>query len=109
MRTFENIKTRYKKTLLDIKFLEICKVENLIPTFGNIRLATDGNNIKVKHPIARIILKDKLQDKHRQNKRLRSEIKNFSIQLKLSLSLLICSALLHKKYCCKKWVDCNKL
>ena len=58
VRTSENIKTRYEKTLLDIKFLKLCKVKHLIPTFANIRLASNGNNIKLKHRIARIILED---------------------------------------------------
>ena len=64
VRTFENIKTRYDNTLLDIKFLKICKVEHLITRFANIRLATSGTNIKLKHRIARIILQDKLQHKY---------------------------------------------
>ena len=96
VRTFENIKTRYEETLLDIKFLKICKVEHLIPTFANIQLGTSGINIKLKHRIARIILEDELQHKHRQKKRLKNEIRNISIQLNLSLSLLVYSTLLHK-------------
>ena len=65
VRTFENIKTRYEETLLDIKFLKICKAEHLIPRFVNIRLGTSGTNIKLKHRIACIILEDELQHKHR--------------------------------------------
>ena len=61
VRTFENIKTRYEKTLLDIKFLKLCQVQHLVPTFANIRLATNGNNIKLKRRIARIILEAELQ------------------------------------------------
>ena len=47
VKTFENIKARYEKTLLDIKFLKLCKVEHLIPTFANIRLAANGSKIKL--------------------------------------------------------------
>ena len=68
----------------------------MIPTFANIRLTTNGNNIKLKGRIARIILEDELQHKNRQKKRLHSEIKKISIQLRLSLNLLVYSALLHK-------------
>ena len=96
VRTFENIKARYEKILLDIKLLKIYKVEHLIRTFSNIRLGTSGTNIKLKHCIARIILEDELQHKHREKKRLKSEIRKISIQLKLSLSLLIYSTLLRK-------------
>ena len=95
-RTFENIKTRYEKTLLDIKFLKICNVEHLIPTFANIQLATSGTNVKLQHLIARIILEDELQHKHRKKKRLKSETRKISIKLKLSLSLLVYCALLRK-------------
>ena len=65
VRTFKNIKTRCEKNLLDIKFLKICKEDHLIPTVTNIRLATSGTNINFKHCIARIILEDELQHKHR--------------------------------------------
>ena len=68
----------------------------MIPTFANIRLTTNGNNIKLKGRIARIILEDELQHKNRQKKRLQCEIKKINIQLRLSLNLLVYSALLHK-------------
>ena len=84
VRSFENIKTKYVKTILDIKFLKQCKQEQLLPTFTNVRLYTKESDIKLKHRIARIIMKDELQYKHRHKKKLRNEIKNLSIQLKLS-------------------------
>ena len=68
------------KTILDIKFLEECKQEQLIPTFANVRSSRKGSNIKLKHRIARIIIEDQLQYKHRHKKTLRNEIKNLSIQ-----------------------------
>ena len=55
VKTFENIKTRYEKTLLDVKFLKLFKVEHLISTFAIIRLAANGSNIKLS-----IILEDEL-------------------------------------------------
>ena len=64
--------------------------------FAIIRLATSGNNIKLKRRLARIILEDELQHKYRQKKRLNSDIKMISIQLKLSLSLLVYNPLLQK-------------
>ena len=45
-----------------------------------------------------MILEDELQYKHRQKKRLKIEIKKISNQLKLSISLLVYSALFHKIY-----------
>ena len=66
VKSFEKIKTKYMKTILDIKFLKKCKQEQLIPTFANVRLSTKGSNIKLKHRIARIIIEYELQYKHRR-------------------------------------------
>ena len=55
VRTFENIKARYEKTLLDIKSQKLCKIKHLIPIFANVRLAIKRANIKLKHYRARII------------------------------------------------------
>ena len=85
-RSFENIKTKYEITILGIKFFKQCKQEQLITTFENVRLSSTRANIKLKHRIARIIIADELQYKHRHNKKLKNEIKNLSIQLKLSFS-----------------------
>ena len=90
------MKTRFKEILLDIKFLKSSKADYLISKFGNFPLATKGAYIKPKHCIARIILKCQLQQKHRQKKRLKKETKSISIQLKLTLTVLVSSALLHK-------------
>ena len=60
VQSFENIKTKktkYVRTILDIKFLKQCKQEQLIPTFANVRLSTKGSNIKLKNHIAPIIIK----------------------------------------------------
>ena len=84
------------KTILETKLLKQCKQEELIPTFANVRLSTKGSNIKLKHRIARAIVEDELQYKHRHKKKLKNEIKNLSIQLKLSLSTVLYSVLLHK-------------
>ena len=45
VKSFEKIKTKYMKTILDIKFLKKCKQEQLIPTFANERLSTKGPDI----------------------------------------------------------------
>ena len=45
VKSFEKIKTKYMKTILDITFLKKCKQEQLIPTFANERLSTKGPNI----------------------------------------------------------------
>ena len=85
-RSFENIKTKYEITILDIKFFKQCKQEQLIATFANVRLSSKGANTKLNHPIERIIIADELQYKHRQKKKLKNKIKSLSIQLKLLFS-----------------------
>ena len=67
MLQLDKIKTKYAKTILDIKFPKQCKQEQLIPTFANVRLTMKGSNIKLKHHIAHIIIEDeytKLQQRH---------------------------------------------
>ena len=95
-RSFENIKTKYEITILDIKFFKQCKQEQLIATFANVRLSSKGANIKLKHRIARIIIADELQYKHRHKKKLKNQIKSLSNQLKLSFSTVGNSVILYK-------------
>ena len=94
--SFENIKTKHVKSILDIKCLKQCNQEQLIPAFANVRLSIKGFNIKLKHRITHIIIEDELQYKHRHKKKLRNEIKNLSIQLKHSLRTVLYSVFLHE-------------
>ena len=48
VRSLENLKTRYMKVQTDIKFIKVCKQENLIPTFANVKLSLRHNNNKLK-------------------------------------------------------------
>ena len=56
IRSCKKLKTKYVKTILDIKFLKLCKQKQLIPTFANIYLSMKGSNIKLKYRIAHIII-----------------------------------------------------
>ena len=48
VRSLENLKTRYMKVQTDIKFIKVCKQENLILTFANVKLSLRHNNNKLK-------------------------------------------------------------
>ena len=48
IRSFETPKTKYQKVVLDLKFIKICKIEELIPTFANVCLSVKHGNAKLK-------------------------------------------------------------
>ena len=90
------LKTKYQKVVLDLKFIETCKKEELIPTFANIRLSVRHGSAKLKKPISRIIVESEMQVKHQEKKKLKQEIKALSTQLKIALSMLVYTTLLHR-------------
>ena len=96
VRSFENLKTKYEKTKLDIQYIKLCKQERLLPTFVRIKLSIQTKNNKLKERIGRIIMEHELERKHHERKQLKKEIKSISIQLKMSLSMIIYSVLLNK-------------
>ena len=48
VRSFEQLKTIYMKTVEDIKFIKSCKTANVIPTFANVNLSTQCGSYKLK-------------------------------------------------------------
>ena len=77
-----------------MKFIKLCKQENLIPTFANIKLSLKHNN-KLKKRIVRIVMETEIQNKHRENKSFKKEVRQKSILLKSTLGIVIFNALLH--------------
>ena len=53
-------------------------------------------NNKLKDRIGRIIVEHELERKHHEKKQLKKEIKSISIQIKITLSMIIYSVLLNK-------------
>ena len=78
VRSFENLKTKFEKVTLDIKFNKICKREGLIPTFANVRLSIKHQNLKLKKRISRIVMENELQAKHHEKRNLKKDIKAIS-------------------------------
>ena len=68
VRSFQQQKMKYMKTVADIKFIKSCKTSNVIPTFGNVNLSTQYGSYKLKKRIARIIIENKLHCKHTETK-----------------------------------------
>ena len=95
VRSLDNLKTKYMKVQTDIKFIKICKQENLIPIFANVKLPLKHNNNKLKKRIARIVMETEIQNKHREKKSFKKEIRQKCILLKSTLGIVVFNALLH--------------
>ena len=91
LRSFESLKTK-----LGIEYIKLCRQQYLVPTFLIIRLSIQTKNNRLKDHIARIIMEPELERKHHRKKQLRKGIKSLSIQLKMSLSLMVYSVLLNR-------------
>ena len=96
IRSFETLKTKYQNVILDLKFIKPCKKEELILTFGNVRLSVKHGSAKLKKRISRIIMESEMQVKHQEKKKLKQEIKVLGTQLKIALLTLVYTTLLHR-------------
>ena len=84
---FDVLKAKYMKVQADTKFIKLCKQENLIPTFANIKLSLKHNNNKLKKRIPRIVIETEIQNK--------KEIREKCILLKSTLGIVVFNAFLH--------------
>ena len=96
LRSFESLKTKFKKTELDIEYIKLCKKEHLLPTFATVQLSMQTKDKELKNRIGRIIMEHELESIYHERKLLRKQIKSLSIQLKMSLSLMVYSVLLNR-------------
>ena len=94
LKNLENLKTKYVKVQADIKFIKLCKQEKLIPTFVNIKLSLKRNN-KLKKLIPRIVMETEIENKHRDKKSFKEEIRQKCILLKSTLGIVVFNVLLH--------------
>ena len=83
------------KVQADIKFIKLCKQENLIPAFANIKLSLKHSNNKLKTHIARIVMETQIQSEHCEKKLFKKEIRQRCILLKSTLGIVVFNALLH--------------
>ena len=52
IRSFETLKTKYQKVVLDLKSIKTCKKEELIPSFANVRLSVKHKSAKLTNQIS---------------------------------------------------------
>ena len=88
--------TKYIKVTADIKFIELCKVEKIIPKFTKVNCSIKSGGRKLKLRIARLVMESEIQSKHLEKKKLKKELQSICIQLKSVLGLFLYNALLHK-------------
>ena len=101
VRTFEQLKDKYKKIQEDITFIKKYKVENIMPTFAKVKLLIKSGNTKLHKRIARIVMETESQNKHQQKKKIKKEISSINFQLKkiyTGFILISCYVPSHK-YC----------
>ena len=96
VRTLERLKGKWCKINKGIKFIKLCKKEDLIPTFAKVKLAIKSGNVKLQQKLARILMETGMQQKHCKKKRkLREEIVKFSMDLKASLGLILFNVIMY--------------
>ena len=88
--------TKYMKVTADIKFIKLCKVEKIMPTFAKVNLTIKSGSRKLKLRIARLVMESEIQSKHLEKKKLKKELRLSCIQLKSVLGLFLSNALLHQ-------------
>ena len=96
VRSYESLMTKYMKVTADIKFIKLCKVEKIIPTFAKVNLSIKSGSRKLKLTIARLVMESEIQSKHLEKKKLKKELRLSCIQLKSVLGLFLYNALLHQ-------------
>ena len=96
VRSLENLKTKYVKVLADIKFIKSCKSEDIIPTFAKVNVSLKHGNYKLQLRIPRIVMEAELQNKNREKSKLKKEIKNMGVQLKIELGSILYNTLIHQ-------------
>ena len=84
------------KFTADIKFIKLCKVEKIVPTFAKVNLSIKSGSRKLKLTIARLVMESEIQSKHLEKKKLKKELRLACIQLKSALALFLYNALLHQ-------------
>ena len=96
VRDFEQKKTKFEKLDADIAFIKLCKKEQLTPTFAKVNVSIRNGTYKLKRKIARLVMKTELQNKHREKRKLRKNIRSINVLLSTSLSVIVYNALLHQ-------------
>ena len=89
VRDIEQKKIKFEKLVPDIAFIKLCRKEQIIPTFAKINVSIQNGTYKLKRKNDRFVMETELQNKHREKRKLRKDIR--SINILLSTSLSVCS------------------
>ena len=72
----------------DIAFIKLCKKEQLIPTFAKVNVSIRNGTYKLERKMARLVMETELQNKHREKRKLRNNIRCINGLLSTSLSAI---------------------
>ena len=95
-RSYEQLKTKYMKITANIVFIKTCKIEHLIPTCAKVNLSVKDDNKKLTGRIARVVIENQPQSKHREKKKLRKELTILNNQLETNLNIILYNTLIHQ-------------
>ena len=84
------------KVQADIEFIKHCKSKNIIPTFAKVKVPLKHSNHKLKSLITKIVMEAKSQNKHREKKKLKKEIKQIGVELNSVLGIILYSSLIYQ-------------
>ena len=93
---FEQKKTKLQKLVADIAFIKLCKKEQFIPLFAKVNVSIQNDTYKLKRKIARLVMETVLQNKHREKRKLRKDIRSINMLLSTSLLMIVYNVLLHQ-------------
>ena len=83
VRDFKQKKKKFEKSVAEIAFTKLCKKEQLIPTFAKVNVSI--RNGKLKRKIAHLVMETELQNKHREKRKLRKDIRSINVLLSTSI------------------------
>ena len=73
VKSYESLMAKYMKVTTDMKFIKLCKVEKIIPTFAKVNFSIRSGSRKLKLRIARLLTEREIQGKHLVTKKLKKE------------------------------------
>ena len=74
------------KVQSDIKLINSCKKESLIPTFAKVNLSIKNASRKLKSRIGRTVMESEIESKLHKKKKLKKDIVLISNQLKIIIT-----------------------
>ena len=67
-----------------------------MPTLANVKLVTKSGNKKLNLRLSRIIMEAELQQKHREKRKVKKEIRSLDISFRTSLDVFFCNCIVHQ-------------